>query len=94
MKIQVEAIIDVDEKRKIWIIGSAEDGVNEDNCQAVTKALAQSVTGQALRTAKERGAPIGSAAHVMSRASSGIDAASRPKRPEDPDSMRAFGEPE
>lgn len=90
MILKAEASIDIDVNRKIWITGSAE-GIEPENVQEVAEALAESVVGQALEAHKAIGLPVATPEDILAAARVG-DPADRRPRPEDPPSMRAFGD--
>lgn len=90
MIIHMEVSIDLDPNRKIWIAGDAE--VDIEDMEQATPVLAESITTQALRAhgdAMQRyGLSVGSAEQILASAGAG----ERKPRPEDPESMRTFGE--
>lgn len=99
MKLTAEISIDLDANRKIWITGSAED-VEPGDVSQVQQALQEQVTAQGLAAYSVAGPPKPmSAEQVMeaARASAAVpqgDPSERRPRPEDPESMRTFGEDE
>jgi hypothetical protein len=90
MRLRAEASIDIDANRKIWISGFAED-VSAEDAPEISKALTESVTEQALSAHEAVGLPVQSAEALLESIRSG-DPADRRPRPEDPESMRAFGD--
>lgn len=93
MKLKVEAVIDIDSRRRAIISGDVDE-VESSQFRNVAHALAQAVTTQALTAAavgaegiEPDGAAIASAAGAEPLAPS-----QRTKRPDDPATMRAFGE--
>lgn len=90
MIFKVEVGIDIDEKRKIWLEASATADPKDATAQAVVKALTENVVEQAL-VLQERATAQG----VISGALAGGDGrapSERPKRPDDPETMRTMQE--
>lgn len=93
MIIKVEVGIDLDDKRRIWIEGSAQTAPGESVAvlaPAVIKELTAQVTGQAMAIHEKAAAQM-----VISGALAGGDGrapSERPKRPDDPPTMRAMQE--
>ena len=100
MRLEAEATIDIDANRKIWIHIFA-DGVEADQVEQVAPTLAEQVTAQALAAhehASQKLSIAPSAAAVLSSVGSGhpsgLSPSERPPRPEDPETMRTFGDPD
>lgn len=102
MKLTAEASIDVDENRKIWIMGNAED-VQPDEVADTARALIDSVTANAIAANGQVGNPLASAPSVDPAAAAIVSKAAkqdaqplapsqRPKRPDDPATMQTFGD--
>lgn len=93
MIFKVEIGIDVDDKRQIWITGSAQTEQSENPAalaEAVIPKLVEEVTAQGL-AAHER-AVAQSVISGLPRGGDGRAPSERPKRPEDPPTMRAMQE--
>lgn len=95
MILKIETAIDLDANRKVWITGETDVEDPEDFAEAAS-ALAEAVANQALTTYGKAGADIGvvapSAEAILASAASMVPPSQRPKRPDDPPTMRAFGE--
>jgi len=95
MKIRVEASVDLDANRKVWIHGEAED-FEPEQLEETAQTLAQAVTDQALGAYTRAAAALGivplSAEAVMASAGLRTPPSERRPRPEDPESMRTFGD--
>lgn len=97
MKIRIEAAIDLDSNRKVWIQGDAEN-VEPEQVPAVSQALCTSVTTEALQAyavaAKSLGIVAPSAESILAAVGSrgGLAPSERKPRPDDPVTMRTFGE--
>jgi hypothetical protein len=99
MKLTAEVSIPIDDKRSIWMTAYADD-VEPDQLAAAATGLQEALTGQAL-AAYSIVAPTQvdtDAAAIVAAASrrkeTDVPAQQRPPRPEDPESMRTFGEEE
>ncbi len=94
MKLTIEAVIDIDRSRRAIIAGNV-DNVESTQFRNVVHALAQSVTEQALAAAVvgvEGGVePVG-ASIAHGAGAEPLAPSQRPKRPDDPNTMRAFGD--
>lgn len=100
MIIRVEIGIDIDAKRKIWLQADASP-VKPEDAEQISAALIEGVTTQALavQAVQEQRVevdPAASAVVAAARASGPQEPppSQRRPRPEDPESMRAFGEDE
>jgi hypothetical protein len=98
VKLAIEVAIDIDRNRRVWMVGSADD-VKPDEVEKVAPQLVEATTSHAVAAhaaAVERLGvdlePDGAAIARAAAEASGIPASERPKRPEDPDTMRTFGE--
>jgi len=96
MKLSAEISIDLDDNRKVWITGTAE-GVEPADVAQVQEALQENVTAQGLAAYNMVGPQLPQAMTPeqvieAARAASPTDPAERKPRPEDPDSMKTFGD--
>lgn len=99
MKLNSEITIDLDDKRRIWMENSAElpDDMPAEDVGKVAAQLVEVTTDNALAAyavGADRHPPGGveEAGKRLAAAAAAIPASERPKRPEDPASMRSFGE--
>lgn len=99
MDIKVEVSVPVDDKRSVWLTGHAED-VEVEDVGTVTGQMAGAVAKEALELydqavpatqLEEEAAKIVQAAKARSDREK-IPPSQRVKRPEDPETMRTFGE--
>jgi hypothetical protein len=98
MKLSIEVAIDLDQNRRVWMVGSADD-VKADEVDKVAPQLVEATTSHAVAAhaaaAERLGVdlePNGAAIARAAAASSGLPLSEREPRPEDPESMRTFGE--
>ena len=95
MKIKIEASVDLVLNRKVWIHGEAED-FEPEQLEETAQTLAQAVTDQALEAHARAAAALGvvplSAEALMASAGLRTPPSERRPRPEDPASMRTFGD--
>lgn len=98
MKIKIEVSVPVDDKRNIWLTGEAE-GVEVDDVGKVTAHIAEGISGKAIELYDQAVPPSeieDEAAQIVRRAKEKgkeeIPPSQRRPRPEDPDSMKTFGD--
>jgi hypothetical protein len=95
MKVTVEISVPVDDKRNVWMTAYAED-VEADDVSKAAAGCAEALTDQALAAwsvVAPRPAIDPRAAEIVAAAKRDeVPASQRPKRPDDPDTMRAFGD--
>lgn len=98
MKVTVEINIPVDDKRSIWMTAYTEVEKAEDVGVAATgcaEALTENALGAWSVVAPPSQQIDPKAAEIITAARRDeVPASQRPKRPDDPETMRAFGDPD
>jgi hypothetical protein len=98
VRLSIEVAVDIDKDRKVWMVGSATD-VEVEDVGDVARQLVEHTTGNALAAFGAAVDRLGvsvdpNAASVVAAARAGaqLPPSERPPRPEDPESMRTFGD--